>query len=597
MRSSRCLLALLVAFAAASVLANDASAQSGPGARRTETGPEIGAPDEALRRSRQSQRPRKMPPRNPSPPDGPDEDPDGGRSSAQCETAVAIDPNDEKHAVAVAVDLEAGWAVTRWYTTFDGGATWTTGAFKNEPGYILNGDCAVVITPGGVPVIAAMHYYGAGGNAVYSYRSLDGGLSWQSGVLVDLDPTNDKVQAAVDLSSGPRRGQVAIAWDRFFTSTGDLIYAAVSDDEGASFVHVQRVDDTNFVSNISPDVAYGPNSELWIMWADRGLKDIWVDKSTDGGATWGTDVKAGDFVQVPFTIPGSFFRIFDIFSIAVDWTDGPYSGNVYILYHRWQKAAPQNASVYCLRSEDGGATWRKTNVNASDTTDADQLMPFAQVDEHGNVNVAYFDRRLDPNNYLLWTWVARSSDGGRTWDEFPASDAGWDHNFSDSPYYIGDYIGLDVSSHAVRPFFPDGRTGSIDVMSDEMHLDLHTSPSELSAATGGVVDFTLNVGPNHDGQNYWLLGSLSTDPGLDIGPVYLPLNFDVFFQLTMSLANSPTLQNSLGVLDSNGSATIRLDSGGPFDPSIAGIDLHFAAFVWADDPVYGTNATKVSLVP
>ncbi len=590
--------ASFVLLLASTIAASRAGAQSGPAPRRSELGPDLSAPDASREKERQSHVPTKAPPRRPSPPDGPDEDPDAGRSYAQCETAIAADPADENHIVGVAVDLEAGYAVTRWYTSFDGGATWSTGAIADEPGYLFNGDPAVVITPDGVPVIALLQYWGAGGSAVYSYRSLDGGLTWQPGVRVDLDPGDDKVQAAVDLSSGPHHGQIALAWDRFGTSKGDLVYTAVSDDGGSTWQHVQRVDDVNNVATIAPDVAYGPDSELWVTWADRGNFDIQVDRSTDGGATFGADVKAGDYSQVPSSLPNSYFRIFDIFSIAVDWTNGPYSGYVYVLYHKWTKTqVPFNADVFVLRSTDDGATWEKFNVNKSDTTEADQVMPFAQVDEHGNLDVAYFDRRLDPNNFLLWTWVARSSDGGHTFAEFPASDVGWDHAASDNPWYIGDYLGLDVTSHAVHTLFADGRTGSIDVRGDALHLDLHTDVSEISAATGGVVTFTLNVGPNHASDVYWLLGSTSTAPGLDFRKVHLPLNYDWLFECTMALTNSSTFQNSLGALDPTGSAVVVADVEAPIDASLVGTDLYFAALLWDPKPVFATNATVVTVVP
>ena len=113
----------------------------------------------------------------------------------------------------------------------------------------------------------------------------------------------------------------------------------------------------------------------------------------------------------------------------------------------------------------------------------------------------------------------------------------------------------------------------------------------------GTIDFTLNVGPNHVGENYWLLGSFATTPGIDLGPVHLPLELDELFDVTLKWANTSYFQNSLGTLDNTGSAAIRLDSNGAIPPSLVGSDLFFAAFVWAANPVYATNATKVSIVP
>jgi len=332
------------------------------------------------------------------------------------------------------------------------------------------------------------------------------------------------------------------------------------------------------------------------MWADRSsARRIMVDKSLDGGATWGTDILAGTYVQVPSTLPNNFFRLFDIFSIAVDWTTGPWSGSIYIAYHRWG-GTPKHADVYVLHSHDGGATWARNNVNVGDTTNAHQVMPWAQVDANGNLNIAFWDWRLDPNNYLLWNWVARSSNGGTKFREFVVSDQGFDFGATDG-WYLGDYIGLDSSEHFTRPFFPDGSTGSLDQVSDELHLDLHTDVDTLSAATGGVVKFDLNVGPNHRSQAYWLLGSLSTTTGTNLGSVHVPIDYDELFQLSIDLANTSLLVNSLGILDATGSAAITLDTGGPFDPALAGIDTFWAAYVWGAGLDYGSNATVISLLP
>ena len=112
------------------------------------------------------------------------------------------------------------------------------------------------------------------------------------------------------------------------------------------------------------------------------------------------------------------------------------------------------------------------------------------------------------------------------------------------------------------------------------------------------MDFTLNVGPNHAGQSYFMLGSISgTDPGLDFGTgVHLPLNFDGFFVLTIQRANSPNFPDSAGILDATGSASPGFDTLGPLDPAFAGIELDFAVLVSAGLPTFATNPTRITLV-
>jgi len=533
----------------------------------------------------------------PAPPDGNDQDATGGLSGLQAETSVAVNPLDALNVVGVSNDLSTGSTRVAFYSTQDGGQTWTSGNVPLEPGFSFTGDPEVVFCTDGTPVILCLQYVGAGGNGVYAYRSLDHGVTWQGGVLVNLNTANDKVQAACDFSNGAHHGDITAAWDRFHTGYLNTIHVMRSEDGGQTWKGLRRIDDA-VGDTIAPDVAYGANSELWVMWADHGSLEIKIDHSSDGGKTWGTDIKVSDYNSVPSPIPGSLFRVYDVFTVAADWTSGPYAGAVYVAWHTWKGAAQGNANVRCAASYDGGATWSSVLVNASDTTGADQFFPHAVVDAKGTLNVGFFDRRLDPNNYLIWTWVARSSDGGATFKEYRVSDAGWDHAATEYAGYIGDYTGIDASAHEVRPFWTDGTSGSQDVMTDAVNLDFFSDVATLSAAAGGVAAFTVDVGPNLGGANYWVLGSLGTAPGLTFGNgLHLPLNWDPLFQVTLQFANTPSFVNTRGTLDAAGGALASLDTGGPFSPALAGIDLFFSTLVLQPTPAFAINPTKVTLVP
>lgn len=575
-----------LALAHGSVLAALATAQT----LRSEIGPDLSP----SKHTGPTVPPKRTPP---APPDGNDQDATGGLLGQQNETAVAVNPLDPRNVVGVSNDYSSGNVHTGFYTTLDGGQSWSSGDIPLEPGFSFSGDPEVVFCPDGTPVIICLQYFGAGGSGIYAYRSLDQGITWQAGVQANLHSANDKVQAACDFSSGPFHGHITAAWDRFGTPSGDTIFAMRSEDGGQTWKGLRRVDDANG-NAIAPDVAYGANSELWVMWADRGSFDILVDHSSDDGKTWGTDIKVASYKQVPSPIPGSSFRMFDIFTIAADWTSGPYAGAVYVAWHQWHSTAPKNSDIDCAASLDGGASWNTVNVNVADTSNADQVFPHAVVDAKGTLNIDYFDRRLDPGNYLLWTWVARSSDGGATFKEYRASDAGWDHAATESAFFIGDYIGVDASAHEVRPFWCDGTSGSQDVVCDAVNLDFFSDVATISAATGGVAAFTIDVGPNLGGLDYWVLGSLATTPGLTfVNGVHLPLDWDPLFLLTMQAANTSTFVNTRGTLDAAGGALASLNTGGPFSPALAGVDLFFSTLVLQPTPAFATNPTKVSLVP
>jgi hypothetical protein len=128
--------------------------------------------------------------------------------------------------------------------------------------------------------------------------------------------------------------------------------------------------------------------------------------------------------------------------------------------------------------------------------------------------------------------------------------------------------------------------------------DALTSDTDtISEATGGTANFTLNAGAANAGRDYLLLGSISgTSPGTPLpgGMAVLPLNWDVFTQIVISLLNSPVFHNFLNVLDGSGMETATM-SFGPV-PGAAGIDMHFA-FLLASPFDFVSNPVKISIIP
>ncbi|KAA3607849.1 MAG: hypothetical protein DWQ01_12235 [Planctomycetota bacterium] len=530
-------------------------------------------------------------------PDGSDIQANQDSTSAQNETSFSVNPMDPDNWVGVANDYRFGSVQTGWYTTLDGGQNWTTGTFGIAPGFSFSGDPCVSFDVNGTVHIVAMMYWGPGGSGVWHWTSTDGGLNWTGGFEIDRNSANDKPQVGSDYSNGPHRGDVTTAWDRFGFSSSDIYASTWS---AGSWSGPLKVNDSAVDDTIAPDVAYGANSVLYIGWADRGSFDIFVDKSMNGGASYGNDVLVSSYSQVPSPIPGSPFRMFDIFAIAADWTDGPHSGNVYLAYHTWSNSSPSNANIRCATSTNLGASWTTNLVNAADTTQADQVMPGVVVDSKGNVNVSFYDRRLDPNNDLLWTWVARSSDGGQSWQEHPVSDTGWDPSPTEfGGTFIGDYIDVDAYDGLVFPFWCDGRSGSQEVYTDGVNLDFYADVDSLSAATGGSVQLSLRIGPNFGGHDYIVVGSASgTSPGTLTGTgVLVPLNQDAFTALTIAQANSSMFQNTLGTLDAQGAADAVLDTQGPLNPALVGNLYHFATVVDPSAPSMATQPLGILILP
>lgn len=114
----------------------------------------------------------------------------------------------------------------------------------------------------------------------------------------------------------------------------------------------------------------------------------------------------------------------------------------------------------------------------------------------------------------------------------------------------------------------------IDVVPDAFWADADT----LSASTGGVVNLTLDAGTSNAGRNYLILGSMTgTHPGTPMpgGLVTVPVNWDIFTGLVITLANSPNFPGFLGALDASGQAAAQLNWP-PIPASAVGLNMSYA---------------------
>jgi hypothetical protein len=215
-------------------------------------------------------------------------------------------------------------------------------------------------------------------------------------------------------------------------------------------------------------VETGPADTVYIAWErfapDGAARDIRIRRSADLGTTFSTTTTVAPVTGIGdgAVQQGNFRTGLDLQGLAVDQSRGSRRGTVYLTYHDGsarQKPDPAgfcNASptycfgdVYLTTSGNGGATWSApVRINNDDITlGIDQWFPALDVDRTGAVWVSYYDRRRDVRNFLIDTFVARSTNGGTTWVNTRATAAqfppitGW-QDLVVNPFYMGDYIAI-----------------------------------------------------------------------------------------------------------------------------------------------------------
>jgi len=124
---------------------------------------------------------------------------------------------------------------------------------------------------------------------------------------------------------------------------------------------------------------------------------------------------------------------------------------------------------------------------------------------------------------------------------------------------------------------------------------------EISCATGGKCDFTLQLWPAMGGKPYIILsGMTGMDPGFDMaaGTIHVPLNAD--FWTYMAFNFYPYWPGFQSFLDANGVATATLDTFTPLPSSAIGLAMYFDYLVlksaWST-PIFSSFPVYVLFLP
>jgi hypothetical protein len=387
---------------------------------------------------------------------------------------LAINPRDDQHLVAVmqlgrygaSGVAGVGFAVSR-----DGGTHWTDGVL---PGltvatggpYPKSSDPAVAFGPDGTVYASAdaLPDTDAGANGIATWRSADGGRSWQGPVIVGGDNASatadglnvfspDKSELAVDTvtGSGHHYGRVYLAW---FREGQGPVFTAYSDDRAASWqagpagTGYPMPDPGSAIPQplVMPDgglavvledgAAFGvpmysntsDTADSLAAAATDGVTTgnggnfirLWTDP-TAGSATTGqplvftehqaVGLEANGAVRQQRTGTGNGF-----YSAAVD----PATGQLYVAWGDGRYRSDGVNDIVMTTSADRGRTWTFPQRINTDSTrgEVDHYDPVVAVGPGGAVILAYRQRQeaadITAASWTVHTMLQVSTDHGRT---------------------------------------------------------------------------------------------------------------------------------------------------------------------------------------
>jgi len=374
------------------------------------------------------------------------------------EPSIAIDPSDPAH-------LVAAWQVTATaaYST-DGGAHWTVAKNTAPKDYRMSGDVSVTFDNHGHAYLCYIafdklgtdQYWGhnATRNGIFVRRSLDGGKTWEPQAETVFAhstqpgiPFEDKPIIVADTSNGPYAGNLYVGWTQF-TESQSLLVLSRSTDGGKSWTAPKVIstrpglprDDNGSVEGFTGAVAR--DGTLYVAWADRD--GITFTSSHDGGKTFEPSRTVIPTAPLFFTVVG-VDRANGFPVMTID--DRP--GHPERLYLTWSDYRNGDVDVFTSSSTDHGRTWSDAvRVNNDPLHNGiDQFFAWSAVDSStGALYVDFYDRRISPKNRDTTVSLARSTDGGKTFQNY----AWTTEPFDAEGRFIGDYIGL--AAHAGRVY-------------------------------------------------------------------------------------------------------------------------------------------------
>jgi hypothetical protein len=190
----------------------------------------------------------------------------------------------------------------------------------------------------------------------------------------------------------------------------------------------------------------GSDGTIYAIWND-GMT-ITFTASHNGGKTFAPSRAVVDVAPPYFGgtggVPG-ISRTMGFPQIGVDARPAPAGGALYVA---WSDYRNGDVDVFLSASRDHGRTWSKAvRVNTDPIHDGnDQFFQWMAVDPvTGVIYVQFYDRREDPANMKTNMTLARSTDGGETFQNY----AWTDRPLEGRGAFLGDYTWLTAYNNRV----------------------------------------------------------------------------------------------------------------------------------------------------
>lgn len=327
--------------------------------------------------------------------------------------SIAVDPANGDHQVVGDQNLVGGQC--GWHTTFDGGKTWTDGAFTvpaefgpctlDSAGLLPMGNVTMAADPNRVYAVFGTRSVGlrgeragSGGDGILLVDSADGGRTFSTAreILHSGDPQLSYVRPQLTVSTDPA------GVDRLLVTVWGCApgrctqgYFFRSDDAGKTFTAPVLV---------TPE---GGNSPSAAVLADDGTVYMTFLRRIEGQPYELLLARSGDdgktFAAVVIDRQPGIGIQYDSAKLHID----PKRGFFYLLF---ADERDNRAEVFFRRSQDQGASWEKS-VRMHTSPGGSAYSPAMAVSPDGRIDVVFY---RETRRNILDVHATFSTDGGKT---------------------------------------------------------------------------------------------------------------------------------------------------------------------------------------
>ena len=383
--------------------------------------------------------------------------------------------------------LVAGSNLNKYYISEDGGLSWSIQTLLS-PDYGVAGDPCIIVDTAGDFYYLHLSYPPSGSwlDRIVCQRFDFDTYEWTSGSFMGLNGTKaqDKEWAVVDSATNT----IYVTWTQFddYESENPNDYSNIlfskSIDEGETWaepIQINKisgdcVDEDNTTEGAVP--AVGPNGEIYVAWAGPG--GIVFDKSYDGGDTW---LDEDIFINAQptgwdYNIPG-ISRANGLPITCCDISPSEYNGTIYVNWSD-QRNGVDDTDIWISKSTDGGNTWSEALRVNNDPSGKQQFFTWMTIDQtNGEIIIVFYDRR-DYENNNTDVFIARSTDGGSTFENVKISESPF---MPSSNVFFGDYTNITAHDGKIRPIWAraDGTSMSIWTAIIDVTTDIATPVEQM----------------------------------------------------------------------------------------------------------------------